>query len=179
MAEELVEGLVLRCRPLGEHDRLLTLLSEEQGQVRLAVPGARRPKSSLAAALPLTLVRLQTGGRGDLKRVRQLQVLHSHAVLGERLDTLAAAQGLVELAAVLVPEAEPVPGLLPDLRLQLSRLEAVVRHKQEEREALAITVQECVHLLVLGGDGSVSYTNLRAHVTKADLVCRLLLEKKN
>ena len=27
--------------------------------------------------------------------------------------------------------------------------------------------------------GSVSYTHLRAHETCADLVCRLLLEKKN
>ena len=30
-----------------------------------------------------------------------------------------------------------------------------------------------------GGAGAVSYTHLRAHETVLDLVCRLLLEKKN
>jgi len=151
VAEELLEGLALASRPLGEHDRLLSVLSENHGLVRLAVPGARRPKGSLAAAQPLTLLRLQVGGRGDLKRVRQLQVLHSHALLGERLETLAAAQGLLELAATLVPGPDPVPGLLADLLLQLARLEAVVRQRQEHSEALAIAVQGCVHLLALGG----------------------------
>ncbi|MEA5413226.1 recombination protein O N-terminal domain-containing protein, partial [Synechococcus sp. BA-120 BA3] len=48
MPEQHLEGLALTCRPLGEHDRLLTLLSEGEGLTRLAVPGARRPKSSLA-----------------------------------------------------------------------------------------------------------------------------------
>jgi len=72
LAEQVLEGLVMQCRPLGENDRLLTLLSEAEGMVRLAVPGARRPRSSLAAAVPLTLLRLQAGGRGELKRVRQL-----------------------------------------------------------------------------------------------------------
>ena len=32
---------------------------------------------------------------------------------------------------------------------------------------------------ILSGTESVSYTHLRAHETKANLVCRLLLEKKN
>ena len=42
--ERRLEGLALKVGPLGEHDRLLTLLSDEAGVVRLAVPGARRPK---------------------------------------------------------------------------------------------------------------------------------------
>jgi DNA repair protein RecO (recombination protein O) len=151
LPEQLLEGLVMSCRPLGENDRLLTLLSEAEGMVRLAVPGARRPRSSLAAAVPLTLLRLQVGGRGDLKRVRQLQVLHSHGALGERLETLAAAQGLVELGLALVPGEDPIPGLLADLLLQLGRLETVVRERQERAEALAIAVQGRVHLLALGG----------------------------
>jgi DNA repair protein RecO (recombination protein O) len=151
LPEQVLEGLVMSCRPLGENDRLLTLLSEAEGVVRLAVPGARRPRSSLAAAVPLTLLRLQAGGRGELKRVRQLQVLHSHGALGERLETLAAAQGLVELGLALVPGEDPVPGLLADLLLQLERLETVVRERRDRAEALAIAVQGSVHLLALGG----------------------------
>ena len=41
MSEQRLEGLVLASRPLGENDRLLSLLTLEQGLVRLAAPGAR------------------------------------------------------------------------------------------------------------------------------------------
>ena len=63
MADRRIEGLALKVGPLGEHDRLLTLLSDQVGVIRLAVPGARKPKSSLAGAVPLTLLELQVVGR--------------------------------------------------------------------------------------------------------------------
>ena len=62
MPEQSLEGLALSCKPLGENDRLLTLLSEDQGVIRLAVPGARKPRSSLAAAVPLSHLKLLVGG---------------------------------------------------------------------------------------------------------------------
>ncbi len=152
MPERRLEGLSLSAKPLGESDRLLTLLSDSEGITRLAVPGARRPRSSLAAAVPLVRLVLQVGGRAEgLARVRQLQVLHSYATLGERLETLAAAQSLAELALALVPAGEPMPGLLADLLMQLGRLEELVRERGPAEEALAISVQGCVHLLALGG----------------------------
>ena len=97
MGERRLEGLVLKVGPLGDHDRLLTLLSDDEGITRLAVPGARRPKSSLAAAAPLTLLELQVGGRSGLARVRQLRIQRSFSRLGLRLETLAASQGLSDL----------------------------------------------------------------------------------
>jgi DNA repair protein RecO (recombination protein O) len=152
-AELLLEGLSLKCGPLGETDRLLTLLSSSDGLSRLAVPGARKPKSPLAAAVPLALLRLQVGGGTGLRRVRQLTVLRNYAALAGRLETLAAAQGLAELTIQLVPAGEGVPGLLEDLLMQLGRLELVVQEHQDSVEALAIAVQGCVHLLALGGYG--------------------------
>lgn len=151
MSDRSLEGLALACGALGENDRLLTLLSHEEGLTRLAVPGARRPRSSLAAAVPLAHLRLQVVGRRGLRRVRQLQVLHNYSALAQRLETLAAAQALAELCLKLVPEQEPAPGILADLLLQLGRLEDLVRQCGERREALAIAVQACVHLLALGG----------------------------
>ncbi|MFM9102243.1 MAG: recombination protein O N-terminal domain-containing protein, partial [Cyanobium sp.] len=50
MDGQVLEGLALSCKPLGEHDRLLTLLSESHGLLRLAVPGGRRPRSSLSCS---------------------------------------------------------------------------------------------------------------------------------
>lgn len=147
----ILEGLSLTCSALGENDRLLTLLSAEEGLLRLAVPGARRPRSSLAAAIPLVLLRLQVGGSRGLRRVRQLEVLRSFAGLAERLETLSAAQSLAELCLRIGPSGEGVPGLLDDLLLHLGRLESVVAERQANLEALAITVQAHVHLLALGG----------------------------
>ena len=61
-----LKGLCIKASPLGENDRLITILTDEQGIVRLAVPGARRPKSSLAAATPLTYLSLQIFGKRSL-----------------------------------------------------------------------------------------------------------------
>ncbi|MCP9849066.1 DNA repair protein RecO [Cyanobium sp. Morenito 9A2] len=150
-SEDRLEGLVLKVGPLGENDRLLTLLSASHGQMRLAAPGARRPKSSLAAAVPLAVLALQVGGGRGLRRVRQLTVLRSFAALAGRLETLAAAQGLAELSLLLVPEGSPVEGLLETLLLLLARLEQVVKERQEGLGALALAVQGSVQLLALGG----------------------------
>jgi len=151
MPETVLEGLALACGPLGESDRLLTLLSGDAGLLRLAVPGARRPRSSLAAAQPLTLLRLQVGGQRGLRRVRQLTVLRSFGELGQRLETLAAAQALAEMALRLVPAEDPAPGILADLLLKFGRLEEVVLERSDRVEAVATAVQGSVHLLALGG----------------------------
>ena len=148
MGERRLEGLVLKVGPLGDHDRLLTLLSDDEGITRLAVPGARRPKSSLAAAAPLTLLELQVGGRSGLARVRQLRIQRSFSRLGLRLETLAASQGLSDLCLRLTADNDPIPGLFSTVILHLERLES---SELSRDEVLASTVQACVHLLTLGG----------------------------
>ena len=149
MAERRLEGLALKVGPLGEHDRLLSLLSDAEGLTRFAVPGARRPKSSLAAAAPLTLLELQVGGRSGLGRVRQLRVLRSFSRLGQRLETLSAAQALCDLCLQLAAD-DPVNGLLSTVLLHLERLES---HADDADLVLAGTVQASIHLLTLGGYG--------------------------
>jgi len=149
--EQSVEGLALSSKPLGENDRLLTLLTDQEGLLRLAVPGARRPKSSLAGAVPLAHLRMQVGGGSGLQRVRQLKNLHNYSQLGQRLETLSAAQALAELCLALVPTGTPVPGILGDVLMQLGRLEELVREHGPNLEALAIAVQGSIHLLALGG----------------------------
>ncbi len=151
MPERSLEGLALSSKPLGENDRLLTLLSDQEGLTRLAVPGARKPKSSLAAAVPLAHLRLQVGGGSGLHRVRQLKVVRHYGQLGQRLETLAAAQALAELCLALVPADSAAPGMLATVLLQLGRLEELLKACGPNSEALAIAVQGSVHLLALGG----------------------------
>ena len=152
--ERRLTGLALKVGPLGEHDRLLTLLSDEAGVVRLAVPGARRPRSSLAAAVPLTLLDLQVVGRRSLQRVKQLQVLHNYSSVGQQLETLASAQALAELAIALVSDDDPVPGLLDTVLVHLEGFESLSRTSPTDADVcLAMLVQAGVHLLALGGYG--------------------------
>lgn len=165
MSELRLEGLVLSSRPLGENDRLLSVLTREEGLLRLAAPGARRPRSSLAAAVPLAHLQLQVGGRRGLRRVRQLRLVRNYSALATRLDTLAAAQFLAELALALAAEAVPAPEMLADLLLQLARLEALARgpagqpdqgtdplpEHERAAEVLACAAHGAVHLLALGG----------------------------
>ena len=68
--EQRIKGLSLKVGPLGENDRLLTLLSAKEGILRVAVPGARRPKSSLAAAAALTFLELQLSGQSSFERFK-------------------------------------------------------------------------------------------------------------
>ena len=146
-----LEGLVLRSTALGESDRLMTLLSGQEGVTRLAVPGARRPRSSLAAAVPMVHLQLQVGGSRGLRRVRQLKVIRSFASVGQRLETLAGAQALAELCLKLVAGDDSASGMLATMVLHLERLEGVARPEAQRPEALAITVQAAVQLLAIGG----------------------------
>ena len=121
--ERSLEGLCLKATPLGEQDRLLLLLTEEEGLLRLAASGARKPRSSLAAAGALTLIKAQVARGRSLDRLRQAQVIRSYSRLGEQLELLASGQWLLELAQLLVAEAEPLPGALALLLHRLGQLE--------------------------------------------------------
>ena len=149
-----IEGLALKVGPLGESDRLLTLLSEEEGISRFAVPGARRPKSSLAGAIPMTVLKLHIVGKSSLKKVTQLKVIHSFNNLSGRLDTLSAAQAIIELSLILIANQDPISGYLSTTLLHLKRLEILSKdNSSDPTRILATCVQSFIHLLALGGYG--------------------------
>ena len=52
-----LKGLCIKASPLGENDRLITILTDEQGIVRLAAPGAANltiPCSSVRMVISLS-----------------------------------------------------------------------------------------------------------------------------
>ncbi len=178
--EKIVQGLCLKVGPLGENDRLLTLLSAEEGIIRIAIPGARRPKSPLAATSALNLIELQIGGKSNLRRARQVKVIRSFGQLGERLDTLAAAQSLTELSLLLVGNNDPQQEILETVLFHLERLE---KPSIQNLEVLANCVQACVHMLALGGYGLpvqkcfVSGKDLTPPIGDWDWICSLIVEE--
>ena len=80
-------ALVLRARPLGEKDRVLTLFSPERGKFSAVARGARSPKGKLAAtAQPFVLARFlfATGRSLDILTQAQIETVHP-AISGDVL----------------------------------------------------------------------------------------------
>ena len=150
-ATQRIKGLSLKVGPLGENDRLLTFLSEENGISRLAIPGARKPKSRLGATSPFNLLDLHIVGKKNLKKVTQIKIIKSYGNLGKHLETLSAAQAISELIMIIVGNDDPQKDLLKLVLIHLNRLDNLHKTEFDSLHALAITVQACIHLLALGG----------------------------
>jgi len=146
-----VKGLSLKVGPLGENDRLLTILTEENGISRLAIPGARKPKSRLGATSPFNFLDLYIVGKTNLKRVTQIKIIKSYGNLGKHIETLSAAQAISELIMIMVGNEDPQKDLLNLVLIHLDRLDNLNNINFNSLEALAISMQSCIHLLALGG----------------------------
>ncbi len=146
-----MQGLTLKVGPLGENDRLLTILSEDNGISRFAIPGARKPKSRLGATSPFNFLDLHIVGKKDLRRVTQIKILKSYGNLGKSIETLSAAQAISELIMILVGNDDPQKDLLKLVLIHLNRLDNLYEEEFDSLQALAISVQSCIHLLAYGG----------------------------
>ncbi len=149
--ETRIEGLCIKASPLGETGRLITVLTDNQGIIRLAAPGARRPKSSLAAATPLTYLSFQIFGKSSLKSVRQIKILKSFNGLGKNIESLAAAQAITELTFLLVGNNDKQESYLSSVLIHLDRIYEYNNENKEDFKMLSISIQSLIHLLAIGG----------------------------
>ena len=149
--ESRIKGLCIKATPLGESGRLITVLTEEQGIIRLAAPGARRPKSSLAAATPLTYLSFQIFGNRSLKSVRQIKIIKSYNGLGKNIECLAAAQAISELTFLLVGNNDKQQNYLSSVLIHLDRIYEYNLDSEEDFKMLSMSIQSLIHLLALGG----------------------------
>ena len=146
-----LKGLCIKATPLGENDRLITILSDQKGISRFAVPGARRPKSSLSAASPITYLDLQIFGRKNLKKVRQLKIIKSYNGLGKSIECLAAAQAITELSFLLVGNNDEQNNYLSTVLAHLDRIYNYKMQHEFDSKILAMSIQSLIHLLAIGG----------------------------
>ena len=149
--EDRITGLCIKASPLGESGRLITVLTDDQGIIRLAAPGARRPKSSLAATTPLTYLSFQIFGKRSLKSVRQIKILKSYNGLGKNIECLAAAQAITELTFLLVGNNDKQQSYLSCVLIHLDRIYAYKNETQEDFKMLSMSIQSLIHLLAIGG----------------------------
>lgn len=140
-------GINLKSAPLGESDRLLTILTEEFGLIRAVAPGSRKHKSSLGGRSSLFVVNHLLVAKGkNLDKITQAESQESYPGLSQDLGKLTAGQYLAELALMQAMDDHPQPELFCLLREHLSRLE-----KMPSAATLPCLVQAIYHLLALAG----------------------------
>ncbi len=100
------EAIVLRTRKLAEADRIITLLTRQNGVVRAVAKGVRRTTSRFGSRLePFTHVDLQLAHGRNLDVVTQAETKSPFgAVIGSDYDRYTAASVMLETAERLVAE---------------------------------------------------------------------------
>jgi len=105
-------AVVLRTYKLGEADRIVVLLTEENGKVRAVAKGVRKTSSKFGARLePLSHVRLLLYRGRELDIVSQAESVEPLAPLLASLDTASQGMAVLEAADQLGLEREPNPEL--------------------------------------------------------------------
>jgi DNA repair protein RecO (recombination protein O) len=118
-------GINLKTMPLGESDRLLTILTREQGLIKAVAPGSRKPKSQLGGRSALFVVNdlLLIQGR-SLDKIAQAETLESYPGLSQNLAKLTISQYLAELTLYQALSGQPQIELWDLFCQQLSQLQA-------------------------------------------------------
>jgi DNA repair protein RecO (recombination protein O) len=102
-------GVVLRTWKLGEADRIVSIITRENGKVRAVAKGVRKPSSRFGARLePTCHLSLQLyRGRGDLDTVTQVETVDRFPTLRTDLERWARASAMLEAVEQMSPEREP------------------------------------------------------------------------
>src|SRR5579862_9312993 len=104
------DGVVLRTQKLGEADRIITLLTRQNGRVRAVAKGVRRTKSRWGARLePFTHVDLMIHLGRSLDVITQAEVIRAYGPpLAADYPKYTAGAAMLETAERLTPvEKEP------------------------------------------------------------------------
>lgn len=140
-------GINLKGMPMGEADRLLTILTIERGLIRVIVPGARKHKSRLGGRSSQFVVNELFVVQGKrLDKLVQAETVRSFPGLSTELTKLTASQYLAELVLCQALSDQPQGELFALLVEHLQRLEQA----QGDR-VLACLNQGIFHLLALAG----------------------------
>ena len=142
-------GIILKGMPLGEADRLVTILTPEFGLIRVVAPGARKPKSSLRGRCELFVVNQFSLVKGrSLDKITQAETIHIYPELSRELAKLAAGQYLAEIVLCCALSEQPQSELYELFNEHLRRLASLASAPEKIHACLA---QAIFHLLAVGG----------------------------
>ncbi|WP_227498541.1 DNA repair protein RecO [Synechococcus sp. PCC 7336] len=141
-------GINLKAIPLGESDRIVTILTQEHGLVRAVAKGARKQKSSLGGRVELFVVNDLVIARGrSLDRISQAHMTQSFPRMRSSLAQLTVAQYWAEVVLHQALAQQPQEDLFVLLVEHLQRLE----QSPAKADALPLLVHGLYHLLAIAG----------------------------
>lgn len=167
------QGIVLRGYPFGEADRVVVLLSPNNGKIRTVAKGVRKTKSRFGGRLePFTHVDLVLYEGRNLDTITQVAVLEPFPRLRSDLDAVVAAGTMVEAVDAVAQEDEAAIRLFLLLQRGLKTLEAGERSpdlitsyllKLADVVGVAPSLLQCascgrvegLHRFSFGGGGSI------------------------
>ncbi|HLP88891.1 MAG TPA: DNA repair protein RecO [Nostocaceae cyanobacterium] len=143
-------GINLKSQPLGEADRIVTILTKEFGLIRATAPGSRKHNSTLSGRSEMFVVNELVIAQGrSLDRITQAQTIKRYSGLSKDFVKLAAGQYLAEIVLCQALSDQAQPEIYELLNEHLQRLEALP--KSTGLEAIAHLSQGVFHLLALAG----------------------------
>jgi len=99
------DGLVLREIPVGEYDKLLTLLTPAEGRITVSVKGARSSRSKIGGASKLfTYANFEIYKKGEFRYARDASVTEPFFGLSEDIEKMALASYICEVACDITDE---------------------------------------------------------------------------
>jgi DNA repair protein RecO (recombination protein O) len=120
-------AIVLRARPYGESDKIISFLTQDYGKFTGIAKGAMRSRKRFANSLePFSLVDLsfQDRSRSNLAFIFSAELVHGPWTLMTHLDRIAHASYLVEITDGLIGEHEANSAIFHHLKDGLGHLEA-------------------------------------------------------
>jgi DNA repair protein RecO (recombination protein O) len=145
-------GINLKSMPMGETDRLLTILTQELGLIRAIAPGSRKHQSTLRGRSELFVVNELLIAKGrSLDKITQAETIESYPGLARDLGKLAASQYLAELVLYQALSEQPQTELFEILNEHLRRLANLPSQTSGERSILALLSHGIFHILALSG----------------------------
>lgn len=130
------DALVLRSIDVGDYDRLLTLLTPENGQISVMAKGVRSKKSLLSAVTqPYIYANFEIYRKGDMNWLRGGSVTEYFAGIRDDLSKLSLATYLSDIAREVTGEFVPAVDIM---RMTLNSLYAISRDKFDIRLVKAV-----------------------------------------
>jgi len=121
------QGIVLRGYPFGEADRVVVLLSPNNGKLRTVAKGVRKTTSRFGGRLePFTHVDLVLYEGRNLDTITQVAIIEGFPHVRQNLDLVVAAGTMVEAADAVAQEEEASVRLFLLLQRGLRALESGV-----------------------------------------------------
>ncbi len=140
-------GINLKAMPLGESDRILTILSPEAGLLRVTAPSARKQNSKLGGRSGLFVINDLLLAKGkSMDRISQAETIESYPGLSRDLLRLTAGQYLTEIALHQALTEQPQAELYYLLTEHLGRIA-----NTDADSVLPVLAQAVYQLLALAG----------------------------